>query len=289
MDIISIVIPTYNRYNIVGRAVKSCLAQTYDNIEIIVVDDGSADDTERVIKAFKDPRIIYIRHTENKGVAVARNTGIAKARGRYIAFLDSDDEFGPEKLAMQKGSFEKLDPRPGLVYTNFRLEENGRMRTEISDDEPSGYLKCGEDHFPTNNAITGPPTWMLDRACLEKIKGFDENLKVYEDRDFFIRIAKLYPVYFLNLPLSIVHIADTHLFSLGRMGMDFIRAKEVFLLKHFDWMSKDRKEIVSFYSDIADALVKLGRKDLAREYYFKIVKRSPMKVSSLKKFIRTFF
>lgn len=289
MDLITIIIPTYNRSGIVGRAVKSALSQTYDNTEIIVVDDGSTDDTEKTVKFFNSPKVIYLRHPENKGVAAARNTGIKKSRGRYIAFLDSDDEFIPEKLATQVSCFEKLKVRPGLIYTNMVLEEKGQTRLEIPEDKPSGYLKCSEDHFPTNNAITGPPTWMVDRACLEETDGFDENLKIYEDRDLFIRVAGRYPVYFLNKPLSIIHIPGYHLFSLGRIGIDFIKAKEIFLSKHYDWMSRDRKEMVGFYSDIADGLVKLGRKELAREYYLKIVKRSPMKVSSLKKFIKTFF
>lgn len=289
MDLISIIIPSYNRSGIVKRAVESCLAQTYGDIEIIVVDDGSTDDTEKTIKAFKSPKIVYLRHPENQGVAAARNTGIRNAKGRYVAFLDSDDEFVPEKLAAQKECFESLDPRPALIYTDIVLEERGKTRLEISEDEPSGYLKASEKHFPTNNAITGPPTWMVDRICLESVGGFDENLKIYEDRDFFIRVAAKYPVYFLNKALSIVHIPEYHLFSLGRIGLDFIKAKEVFLSKHYDWMSRDRKEIVGFYSDIADGLVKLGRKDLAREYYRKIMKIAPLKVSSFKKFIKTFF
>lgn len=95
---VSVVIPTYNRAHLVGRAIQSVLNQTYQDFEIIVVDDGSTDNTEEVVKSFNDPRIRYIRHDQNRGGSAARNTGIKMARGEYIAFQDSDDEWLPEKL-----------------------------------------------------------------------------------------------------------------------------------------------------------------------------------------------
>ena len=106
---ISVIIPTYNRADFIGRAIESVLDQTYQDFEIIVIDDGSKDNTENIVKSFDDTRITYIRLKDNKGAAVARNTGIGTARGKFIAFQDSDDEWLPQKLAKQMEVFEKVD------------------------------------------------------------------------------------------------------------------------------------------------------------------------------------
>ncbi len=95
---VSVVIPTYNRAHLVGRAIQSVLNQTYHDFEIIIVDDGSIDNTEDVVKSLNDPSIRYTRHDQNRGGSAARNTGIKMARGEYVAFQDSDDEYLPEKV-----------------------------------------------------------------------------------------------------------------------------------------------------------------------------------------------
>jgi len=108
---VSVIIPTYNRAHLVGRSIQSVINQTYQDFEIIVVDDGSTDNTEDIIKEFqkKDKRIKHIKHNKNKGGSAARNTGIRAARGEYIAFLDSDDEWMPTKLEKQTSYFNHLE------------------------------------------------------------------------------------------------------------------------------------------------------------------------------------
>lgn len=103
---VSVVIPTYNRAHVLNRAIRSVLGQTYQHFEIIVVDDGSTDNTEQVVKAIADDRVRYIRHETNKGTAAAaRNTGIRQACGEFIGFVDSDDEWLPGKLQKQVDKF----------------------------------------------------------------------------------------------------------------------------------------------------------------------------------------
>ena len=106
---ISIVIPTYNRVDFLPKAIQSVLNQTYRNWEMIIVDDGSTDNTEEIVKGYKESRIQYIVHKYNLGLSAARNTGIKKSRGEYIAFLDSDDEWFPEKISCQMNIFQKED------------------------------------------------------------------------------------------------------------------------------------------------------------------------------------
>jgi len=129
---VSVIISTYNRAHLIGRAIQSVLNQTYQDFEVIVVDDGSTDNTEEIVKSFNDPRIRYIRHEKNKGAAAARNTGIKAARGKYIAFQDSDDEWLPEKLEKQMKVFENAPPEAGVVYTDMqRINEDGEHYWEM--------------------------------------------------------------------------------------------------------------------------------------------------------------
>jgi len=100
---ISVIIPTYNRANFIDVAIKSVLNQSYQDFEIIIVDDGSTDNTEEIVKNFNDFRINYFFHKFNQGISAARNTGIKACQGKYIAFLDSDDEWLPEKLDKKEG------------------------------------------------------------------------------------------------------------------------------------------------------------------------------------------
>src|SRR5690242_14976762 len=114
---VSVIIPTYNRARFVGEAVASALAQTLPPLEVIVVDDGSTDDTADVVARLNDPRVVYLRQ-ENAGPATARNTGVEAARGDLIALLDSDDRWLPRKLELQVPLFEG-DGKIGLVYGGF--------------------------------------------------------------------------------------------------------------------------------------------------------------------------
>lgn len=116
---VSVIIPTYNRAHLLGRAIQSVLAQTYEDFEIIVVDDASTDVTEQVVKSFADDRINYIRHQKNKGGSSARNTGIKAAKGEFIAFLDSDDEWVPKKLEKEINRLQTLSNEVGVFYGGF--------------------------------------------------------------------------------------------------------------------------------------------------------------------------
>src|SRR5690242_3347165 len=117
---VSVVIPAYNRASVIPQALQSVFDQGFDDLEIIVVDDASRDNIETVIGRINDPRLVYIRHDRNKGGAAARNTAIARARGEYIAFLDSDDRWLPQKLRRQMELFKRLDDSYGVVYSGLK-------------------------------------------------------------------------------------------------------------------------------------------------------------------------
>ncbi len=224
------IIPTHDRAPIITRAVDSVLAQEGAELEAIVIDDGSTDDTRQILAARygDDPRVVYL-FQEQTGVAGARNTGLARARGELVAFLDSDDVWLPGKLALQLACLKRL-PEAGMIWTemqamdaagaplpgsslrsifSFRagFEELFAHRSPLSDvvgapDGVTGTLYWGDiyDGMVLGNLVL-PSAAILTRARLEAVGGYDETLPVSgEDFDFFLRTSRAGPVAFVDVP-----------------------------------------------------------------------------------------
>jgi len=207
MPKVSVIIPTYNRAHLVGKAIESVLAQTYRDFEIIVVDDGSADATGEVVNSFQDSRISYI-YQKNSGVASARNRGITASRGEYIALLDSDDVWLSEYLSLTVEQME-ANPEVALVCSDCyicdknleeRLHRKWRSSTfdtiKLHDAErhPLKYLL-------RSGCFISPQATLLRSSVLEKTGLFDETLLTHEDLEMFIRIVRDYPIKLVDLPL----------------------------------------------------------------------------------------
>jgi len=184
---VTVVIPTFNRAALVARAIRSVLAQTCQDWELIVVDDDSTDGTEQAVRSFSDNRITYIRHNRNRRVSAARNTGIRCARGEYIAFLDSDDEWLPEKLEKELEVFRNSDPEVGLVYTGkMILDESGKL-LNVRMPTQSGwvYEAMLDRHF-----IGSPSRVTVKKQVLDRVGGFDETFVNCQDYDLWLRVAR---------------------------------------------------------------------------------------------------
>jgi len=186
--VVSVIVPTYNRGQFIADAVQSVLSQSFTDFEVIVVDDGSSDNTAEVMRGFDDARVIYLRQA-NKGRSNARNHALSRARGRYIAFLDSDDLYMPGKLAMQ---VDYLDTHPGtgMVYTSAHcIDYSGNPLGENYLASVSGWIYSSIAFFrPVTITL---PTVMAKRELFEKTGGFDENMHRFEDTDMWRRISKL--------------------------------------------------------------------------------------------------
>ena len=180
MPKVSVIIPTYNRAHLIGRSIQSVLNQTYQDFEIIIVDDGSTDDTEDVIRNFNDSRIIYIRHKENKGPSAARNTGIKASKGEFIAFQDSDDEWFPEKLDKQIEAFE-MNPGFGIIYTDMlRIDKEGAIKYWHSPTVSHGQI-INPNTMDYQVMGLGIISTLIKRECFNKVGYFDENYPRLED------------------------------------------------------------------------------------------------------------
>lgn len=199
---VSVVLPTYNRAGVLGRAVRSVLAQSEPDLELIVVDDASTDDTPRVLADFDDPRLHVLRHTIRGGGAAARNTGLAAARADWVAFQDSDDEWLLDKLARQL-AMAMQDPVLGAVYCAFvRISGDRITRT------PATKVKRRAGWLHTDilrDSFISTQTLLVRRAALEAVGGFDAELPRFQDWELMMRLSRRHPVGCVDEPLVIVH------------------------------------------------------------------------------------
>lgn len=210
MPKVSVIIPTYNRNRFLRRAIESVLQQHYADFELIVVDDASITPVQDIVRCFDDPRIRLIRHETNKGEAEARNTGIVNSTGRYIAFLDDDDEWLAEKLALQLEKLENSPPKVGGIYTGYAVidfSSGQELFTRIPFRKGDIYRD-----LLRRNVIAAPSTVLLRRACIETAGMFDGSVHYGVDHDLFLRIAKHFHFDYLDLPLVKYHIHN------GRMS-----------------------------------------------------------------------
>ncbi len=183
---VSVIIPTYNRADMLRNALKSVIEQEYRDLDVIVVDDASTDDTRKVVASIDDPRVRLVRHEDRRGGSAARNTGIRLARGEIVAFLDSDDEWLPAKIREQVRVFAD-DPSCGVVYTGFvDIDDRGRA-TYRRRVLPEGWLV--RELF-TGNVVGTASTVAVRRQCFEEVGLFDETLPSCQDWDMWIRLAK---------------------------------------------------------------------------------------------------
>jgi glycosyltransferase involved in cell wall biosynthesis len=188
---ITVIIPTYNRGAFICDAIDSVLSQTFQDFELIIVDDGSTDNTAVLISAYADSRLRYLTQ-ENKGRSNARNRALAVAQGEYIAFLDSDDMYLPDKLRVQT-SFMDSHPDVGMIYTSaLCVDEEGRDLNFTYVASVSGYIYRYIAFFqPVTITL---PTVMVRRAVFDRVGGFDEQMSRFEDTDMWRRISKLFRI-----------------------------------------------------------------------------------------------
>jgi glycosyltransferase involved in cell wall biosynthesis len=228
---VSVVTPTYNRAHLIGRALRSVLSQSFQDFEVLVMDDASTDDTAAVVRAFSDARIQHVHSEHRLGPAAQRNRGMARARGEFVAFQDSDDEWLLDKLEKQVQRLRELP------------EEVAVTQCAVLRHETSGYVQRLANRLPRgregsevlrNNANTFTQAWLARKDALLSMGGFDESIRVSEDWEFLIRICQRFGfdcdervlciVY--ESPGSLVHQNDHRLqgmeriLEIHRSGMD---------------------------------------------------------------------
>ena len=201
MPRVSVIIPTYDRADILPRAVDSVLGQTFEDLELVVVDDASMDETPHVLAEYDDDRLHYVRHSENQGGSAARNTGLEHATGEYVAFLDSDDAWRPRKLDRQVAELDRRDDDWVAVYCDaeFVTDDPHPIRTaatrlldQVGGPNPPSeggeelvrYVLADELHTSAGSTL------LARRETVEAIDGFDESFDRFQDPEFLIRLLR---------------------------------------------------------------------------------------------------
>lgn len=278
---VSIIMPAYNRGKVIRRAIESVQRQTLKNWELIVSDDKSEDNTIEIVKemAIQDERIRYVCNSVNKGAAAARNSGLRGAKGKYIAFLDSDDEWMEYHLQEAVYLLENSDYFIcSASWTEekenkfFSISEEGwfadsasRMSKELNVDISSRNWLFNKDFYPyvinTGFYCFHINTIVMEKIIVDKIGYFDENLKASEDMDFLYRIMRFYPLAFINREHFIYHYGTDNLYAFNgrdelyqnRYALDEdVKNRLIFNLKNkiafFEKLNRELESVPAMYN-----------------------------------------
>lgn len=236
---VSVIMPTYNRESKIKRAINSVLDQTYSDLELIVVDDGSVDNTEEIVRDIKDERIQYIKHTSNMGACAARNTGIEAAIGEYIAFQDSDDVWHSDKLERQINTiqFNNAD----VVFCKRNMIKNNKVHRDIQMHK-EGFLNKKDSVLKIGTQV------IFGRAEVFKEIQFDERMPRLQDCEILYRIHKKYTIYCEDKVMVDYYDSKD---AIGTYPLKLLHASQLFLDIHPE-LVKDSKKMAY---EIANELI----------------------------------
>lgn len=232
---VSIIIPTFDRAHVLSRAIDSVLGQTFKDYELIIVNDGSTDNTKQLLNRFSEIKII---HTQNFGVSSARNTGLTHAKGEWVAFLDSDDEWLPEKLEKQI-NFTLENPDIKLVHGDEVWIRNG-----VRVNPKYKHAKGGGDQFSSSLklCVISPSVALIKKELLDEFFGFRNDYPVCEDYDLWLKITQKYPIGYIDDHLINKYGGHNDQLSQKYKAMDYFRIKSIdHILKNHDLSPKQEE------------------------------------------------
>ncbi|MBW4574226.1 MAG: glycosyltransferase [Aphanothece sp. CMT-3BRIN-NPC111] len=268
MPSVSVIITTYQRASLVTQAIKSVLAQSYKDYEIIVVNDGSTDNTAEVLNKFQDK--IKIIHQNNKGLSFARNIAIQNSQGQYIAFLDDDDVWLPTKLEKQIALLE-ANNKIGLIYSDMSYFDEKEIFPETTAKKrPLPLARISWMLFPYPNLTPRPSSVVVRRETLDEIGLFDESLTACEDYDLWLRISEKWLVYYLDEPLTMYRLSDTNMSkNKERVLINSLQVQEKAIERHPDYrrlpVNLLERGYYKFYLDLARLYLNRSEGDKARQ------------------------
>jgi len=270
MPKVSVVIPTYNRPNFLRAAVRSVLGQTFQDFEIVIVDDASTGETQAVVASFGDPRIRYLRHDQNRQISGARNTGVQAATGEFVAFLDDDDEWRREKLEKQVHILETSASTVGVVYTAFEQVNvpSGEVVGQISPIKRGHILH----ELCSRNWVGTASTVCLRRKCFDEVGLFDERMTFGEEYDMWIRVAHRYDFRYLD---EVLVRYGLHRRRLSRNFDIMISGLEWQLEKHRAFFGSDPANYSRRYTSLGRLYCYNGQAQRGRRAFLRAVELAP--------------
>ena len=269
MPEVSVIVPTYNRADILPRAIESVLDQTFSDFELLIIDDGSSDNTTEVVRSYNDSRIKYIRHETNRGQNEARNTGVKNSNGRYISYLDSDDIFLSTYLEEVVEVLQNTNDDIGGVFTAREVIKDGTIEKR---DVIEGKVH-GEDIIQTWARNIGSNTELTYKASIQNDIGLhDTEMKRVTDIDFYMQILTNYKLVGVNKHLCRHYPSENNVSSDPELTIDGQRA---FINKYKKKLPPER--IAKCRHQEGLAAVELGRMSDARRAFLKSIRNHPYK------------
>ena len=229
---VSVVIPTYNRGPFLSAAIDSVLRQSFDDLELVIVDDGSQDDTARIVAGWRDPRLRYLAHTRNRGDGAARNSGIEASTGTYVAFLDDDDEWLETKLERQVAVMEAA-PGTALVHTG-RVDIAGDTGEILRIHDHPGVTGDAWSAVIERNCVTTSSV-LVRRDCFATVGLFDESIPATSDYDMWIRLARKHRFAYIDRPLIKYRVHGVRISTSWAL---VVRGRRALFAKYEDEFSK---------------------------------------------------
>ncbi|UTP40977.1 glycosyltransferase [Phenylobacterium sp. LH3H17] len=278
--LVSVVLPTYNRARTLVRAVNSVLHQSYSRIELIIVDDASTDDTETLVATIADPRVRYVRLAKNGGASRARNEGMRIAKGDYIAFQDSDDEWLADKLERTLGAARAVgDPEDPVtvfhtkvMYISGGVGEFKTNRIVCIPELPHAASREILIHEIHRGNLVSPQTLLISRGALNAVGFFDENLVNCEDWDYGISLIYKTKTVFLDEPLVMTYLQSDSISLLGRRGARSQLRLALKLMRNYEVESQ---VIGARLSKVGWWISKLGNPRLGRRVLRRSIRMAP--------------
>jgi glycosyltransferase involved in cell wall biosynthesis len=287
MPKISAIITTWNRSDMLGRAIQSVLAQTFSDFELLILDNNSTDDTESVARSFRDPRIRYIKHAP-QNIAGARDIGLRESAGEYLAFLDDDDEWLPEKLADELSIFDQdAAKKVGLVYGAYiHIDQaTGKTFETIYPKHRGDVYAYAVSHEDTFTGSASNP--MLRKSAVIGVGGYDGRVTTGEDYEMFLRLAKQYEFDYVSKPVLNVFVHAGY--RLSHQVEAYINTEKIIYEKHYNFISQHPAVNARYLQVIAGRLLRLGKPQEARPYLKKAFRAYPWSPITPAQFVLSFF
>lgn len=268
---VSVIIPTYGLPDNLNFAIDSVLNQTYKNLELIIVDDNNPESlnrkkTEELVSQYDDKRIIYLKHPKNLNGAAARNTGIKKAKGDFIAFLDSDDEYTNDRIEKCVNAIIRInDIKYAGVYTGCEFRRNSKVYKLFSKVETGNFLK---ETLACNYMFCTGSNLFIRKKVIDELNGFDERFLRHQDYEFLVRLFEHYSLYSIKEILVIKNNDNKNVPNVEKM----IEIKNQYLNKYKYIIEKmsEKDQMYIFYNQyiqIAEASIKSRNRELFKKYY----------------------
>jgi glycosyltransferase involved in cell wall biosynthesis len=269
--LVSVILPTYNRASTLERAIQSVLNQTFTDFELIIIDDGSTDNTDLILGKYAESENVTVVFRPRQGCSAARNAGISIARGRYLAFQDSDDEWVPDKLAKAVAALEQSDEQTGVFYSDMRMVRSDGSSTDFESPTLKQGALIDERTLDYQVHGVGIQSAVIKRECFEKTGYFDEALPRFIDLELFIRLSDHFRFIYCNEKLVTYHQGE----GISSDKDALVTARKYLISKYRKRLKGQKHHLAQQYVRLAHALEQNDEKYRSLLFFLKAAMVAP--------------